>query len=158
MSKNKNIVLIVISILVGLLGGFGFYTANKDKSQDEIINSAVNEVLDYIDNKSSTEIPQLTENDEQSLEVQETEAEGFEEQGLVAYEGSEKAPNIQLGEYAGLTYYSQLDNRWKNQMYSSVGNSTQTIGTSGCGPTSSAMVVSSIKGNITPNEMANLYT
>ena len=158
MNKNKSIVLIVISILVGLLGGFGFYTANKDKSQDEIINSAVNEVLDYIDNKSSTEIPQLTENDEQSLEVQETEAEGFEEQGLVAYEGSEKAPNIQLGEYAGLTYYSQLDNRWKNQMYSSVGNSTQTIGTSGCGPTSSAMVVSSIKGNITPNEMANLYT
>ena len=157
MSKNKNIVLIVISILVGLLGGFGFYTANKDKSQDEIINSAVNEVLDYIDNKSSTEIPQLTENDEQSLEVQETEAEGFEEQGLVAYEGSEKTPNVQVGEYAGLTYYSQLDNRWKNQMYSSVGNSTQTIGTSGCGPTSSAMVVSSIKGNITPDTMANLY-
>ncbi len=157
MSKNKNIVLIVISILVGLLGGFGFYTANKDKSQDEIINSAVNEVLDYIDNKSSTEIPQLTENDEQSLEVQEVENEGFEEQGLVAYEGSEKTPNVQVGEYAGLTYYSQLDNRWKNQMYSSIGNSTQTIGTSGCGPTSSAMVVSSIKGNITPNEMANLY-
>ena len=157
MKKNKNIVLIVISILVGLLGGFGFYTANKDKSQDEIINSAVNEVLDYIDNKSSTEIPQLTENDEQSLEVQETEAEGFEEQGIVAYEGSEKTPNVQVGEYAGLTYYSQLDNRWKNQMYSSVGNSTQTIGTSGCGPTSSAMVVSSIKGNITPDTMANLY-
>lgn len=157
MSKNKNIVLIVISILVGLLGGLGFYTVNKDKSQDEIINSAVNEVLDYIDNKSSTEIPKLTENDEQSLEVQEVESEEFEEQGLVAYEGSEKTPNVELGEYAGLTYYSQLDNRWKNQMYSSVGNSTQTIGTSGCGPTSSAMVVSSIKGTITPNEMANLY-
>ena len=157
MSKNKNIVLIVISILVGLLGGFGFYTANKDKSQDEIINSAVNEVLDYIDNKSSTEIPQLTENDEQSLEVQEVESEGFEEQGLIAYEGSEKTPNVQVGEYAGLTYYSQLDNRWKNQMYSSINNVSQTIGTSGCGPTSSAMVVSSIKGNITPNEMANLY-
>ena len=94
MKKNKNTILIVISILVGLLGGFGFYTANKDKSQDEIINSAVNEVLDYINNKSSTEIPQLTENDEQSLEVQETESEGFEEQGIVAYEGSEKTPNV----------------------------------------------------------------
>ena len=157
MNKNKNIVLIVISILVGLLGGFGFYTANKDKSQDEIINSTINEVLDYIDNKSSTEIPQLTENDEQSLEVQEVENEGFEEQGLVAYEGSEKTPNVQVGEYAGLTYYSQLDNRWKNQMYSSINNVSQTIGTSGCGPTSSAMVVSSIKGNITPDTMANLY-
>ena len=157
MKQNKNILLIVISILVGLLGGYGFYNANKDKSEDEIINSAVNEVLDYIDNKSSTEIPQLTENDEQSLEVQETESEGFEEQGLVAYEGSEKTPNVQVGEYAGLTYYSQLDSRWKNQMYSSLGNTTQTIGTSGCGPTSSAMVVSSIKGNITPNQMADLY-
>ena len=158
MKKNKNTILIVISILVGLLGGFGFYNANKDKSKDEIIDSAVNEVLDYIDNKSTTEIPNLTETDEQSLEVQETESEGFEEQGLVAYEGSEKTPNVQVGEYAGLTYYSQLDNRWKNQMYSSVGNSTQTIGTSGCGPTSSAMVVSSIKGNITPDVMADLYT
>ena len=157
MNKNKNIVLIVISILVGLLGGFGFYNINKDKSKDEIIDSAVNEVLDYINNKSSTEIPKLTENDEQSLEVQETEAEGFEEQGIVAYEGSEKTPNVEVGEYAGLTYYSQLDNRWKNQMYSSIGNITQTIGTSGCGPTSSSMVVSSIKGNITPDTMANLY-
>ena len=156
--QYRNVTLIIVSILVGLLGGFGFYNANKDKSNDEIINSAVNEVLDYIDNKSSTEIPNLTETDEQSLEVQETESEGFEEQGMVAYEGSEKAPNIQLGEYAGLTYYSQLDNRWRYNMYSSVGDSSQTIGTSGCGPTSAAMVVSSIKGNITPDQMANLYT
>lgn len=156
--QYRNVTLIIVSILVGLLGGFGFYNANKDKSNDEIIDSAVNEVLDYIDNKSSTEIPSLTETDEQSLEVQETESEGFEEQGIVAYEGSEKAPNVQLGEYAGLTYYSQLDNRWRYNMYSSVGDSSQTIGTSGCGPTSAAMVVSSIKGNITPDSMANLYT
>ena len=155
--QYRNVTLIIVSILVGLLGGFGFYNANKDKSNDEIINSAVNEVLDYIDNKSSIEIPNLTETDEQSLEVQETEAEGFEEQGIVAYEGSEKAPNVQLGEYAGLTYYSQLDNRWRYNMYSSVGDSSQTIGTSGCGPTSAAMVVSSIKGNITPDQMADLY-
>ena len=156
--QYRNITLIIVSILVGLLGGFGFYNANKNKSNDEIIDSAVNEVLDYIDNKSSTEIPSLTETDEQCLEVQETEAEGFEEQGIVAYNGSEKAPNVQLGEYAGLTYYSQLDNRWRYNMYSSVGDSSQTIGTSGCGPTSSAMVVSSIKGNITPDQMASLYT
>ena len=156
--QYRNITLIIVSILAELLGGFGFYNANKNKSNDEIIDSAVNEVLDYIDNKSSTEIPSLTETDEQSLEVQETESEGFEEQGIVAYEGSEKTPNIQIGEYAGLTYYSQLDSRWRYNMYSSVGDVSQTIGTSGCGPTSSAMVVSSIKGNITPDTMANLYT
>jgi hypothetical protein len=156
--QYRNITLIIVSILVGLLGGFGFYNANKNKSNDEIIDSAVNEVLDYIDNKSSTEIPSLTETDEQSLEVQETESEGFEEQGIVAYNGAEKTPNVNVGEYAGLTYYSQLDNRWRYNMYSSVGDGSQTIGTSGCGPTSSAMIVSSIKGNITPDQMADLYT
>lgn len=159
--KNKqyrNITLIIVSILVGLLGGFGFYNANKDKSTEEVIDSAVNEVIDYIDNKSTTEIPELTETDEQTLEVQETESEGFEEQGEIAYNGSEKAPNVSVGEYAGLTYYSQLDSRWSNKMYSSTGNTSQTIGSSGCGPTSSAMVVSSIKGNITPDVMASLYT
>ena len=96
---------------------------------------------------------------EEQVELDEDkQEEGFEEQGIVAYEGSEKTPNIQLGEYAGLTYYSQLDNRWRYNMYSSVGDSSQTIGTSGCGPTSAAMVVSSIKGNITPDQMADLYT
>ncbi len=121
------------------------------------ISEAISTVVDEI-NKSSTEIPNLTETDEQSLEVQETESEGFEEQGLVAYEGSEKTPNVEVGEYAGLTYYSQLDSRWSSKMYSSIRDTSQTIGTSGCGPTSSAMVVSSIKGNITPDQMAELYT
>ena len=156
-SKERTIGLI-ISILCASVLLLNCYLEYEKTGQVDTnkISEAISTVVDEI-NKSSTEIPQLTENDEQSLEVQEVENEGFEEQGLVAYEGSEKTPNVQVGEYAGLTYYSQLDNRWKNQMYSSVGNSTQTIGTSGCGPTSSAMVVSSIKGNITPNEMANLY-
>ena len=30
--QYKNITLIIISILIGLLGGFGFYNANKDKA------------------------------------------------------------------------------------------------------------------------------
>lgn len=157
-NKQRNITLIIISILIGLLGGFGFYETNKDKSNEEIVNNAIEEVKDYVENASTTEIPNLNETDEQSVEVQETESEGFEEQGQVAYEGSEKTPNVQVGEYAGLTYYSQIDSRWSNKMYSSVGDRSQTIGTSGCGPTSAAMVVSSIKGNITPDQMANLYT
>ena len=125
---------------------------------EDLTNDSANTVNDEIkSNKSSTEIPILTEEDEQTVEVQETEAEGFEEQGIIAYNGAEKTPNVQLGEYSGLTYYSQIDNRWKNKMYSSVGNTAQTIGTSGCGPAATAMVVSSIKGNITPDQMADLY-
>ena len=54
-------------------------------------------------------------------------------------------------------YYSQIDSRWKNHPYTSIGKASQTIGTSGCGPTCSAMVVSSIKGTIRPDEMGDLY-
>ena len=126
-----------------------------DKNENNVINK---NTIDEKISKSTTELPILTEEDEQTVEVQETEEEGFEEQGIIAYNGSEKTPNIQLGEYAGLTYYSQIDSRWKNLMYSSIGNTSQTIGTSGCGPASAAMVVSSIKGNITPDQMADLYT
>ena len=132
---------------------------NVENINDEnLANDSANVVNDESkSNKSSTEIPILTEEEEKTVEVQETEAEGFEEQGIIAYNGAEKTPNVQLGEYSGLTYYSQIDNRWKNKMYSSVGNTAQTIGTSGCGPAATAMVVSSIKGNITPDQMADLY-
>jgi hypothetical protein len=158
--KNKErTISLIISILCAsslLLNCYLEYDRTGQVDTNKI-SEAINTVVDEI-NKSSTEIPNLTETDEQSLEVQETEAEGFEEQGIVAYEGSEKAPNIGLGEYAGLTYYSQLDSRWRYNMYSSIRDTSQTIGTSGCGPTSAAMVVSSIKGNITPDTMASLYT
>ena len=157
-NKLKKIALAISITCVMILSGLGFYEVNKDKSTEEIVNSTLNEVKDYIDNQSTIEIPELTEIDEQSVEVQETEAEGFEEQGLIAYEGSDKAQNVSIGDYAGLTYYSQIDSRWSNKMYSSIGDTSQTIGTSGCGPTSSSMVVSSIKGTITPDKMASLYT
>lgn len=158
--KNKkrtiSFIAVILCSLSMLLSAYLEYDRTGQVDTNKI-SEAISTVVDEI-NKSSTEIPNLTETDEQSLEVQETESEGFEEQGIVAYNGAEKIPNVQLGEYAGLTYYSQLDNRWRYNMYSSVGNSSQTIGTSGCGPTSAAMVVSSIKGNITPDTMANLYT
>ncbi|MFD1955630.1 C39 family peptidase [Paenibacillus thailandensis] len=41
-------------------------------------------------------------------------------------------------------YYSQEDARWRNLVYSNHRNKTQTIGTSGCGPTCMAMVISSM--------------
>lgn len=158
--------IILIFVIIAIISQC--YLQNRKINQNEIDNiieenlanenNIINENnVDVEISKSTTEIPILTEEDEKTVEFQETEEEGFEEQGLIAYNGAEKTPNIQLGEYAGLTYYSQLDNRWKNQMYSSIGNTSQTIGTSGCGPASAAMIVSSIKGNITPDQMANLY-
>lgn len=155
--KNKIIVYVVTVLVVILLGFFRYNLTNKqiDNIQSSIENTVSEETTEI--NQSTTEIPELTENDEQSVEVQETESEGFEEQGEIAYNGSEKAPNVQVGDYAGLTYYSQIDSRWKDKMYSSVKDSSQTIGMSGCGSTSASMVVSSIKGIITPDTMSDLY-
>lgn len=56
-----------------------------------------------------------------------------------------------------LSYYSQIDPRWKDVLYTSTGNTNQTIGSSGCGPTSAAIVVTSINGTITPPQMGDLY-
>lgn len=168
-NKKRNIVLIVIAIFVGILSGFGFYNANKDNSTEEIVNSAVNEIKDYIttynmtqeeiEELPSTEIAEQTEAEEQEVSAeQEVEDEGFELQGEIAYEGDRANTwNIELGDYIGLTYYNQTDSRWRNYMYSSVGDSSQTIGTSGCGPTSAAMVVTATRGAITPDQMGDLF-
>ena len=62
-----------------------------------------------------------------------------------------------LGVYNGLTYYSQADSRWANKLYTSTNNTSQTMKSSGCGPTAAAIVVSSSIGNILPPVMADLF-
>ena len=165
-NKKKKIIAIVVAVLIGILSGLGFYNANKDNSTEEIVGSAVNEIKDYIttynmseqeiEELPSTEIVEQTEEQENAQE-QEVENEEFELQGEIAYNGTSEYPNISLGNYVGLTYYNQTDSRWNNYMYSSVGNSSQTIGTSGCGPTSASMVVTAIKGTVTPDRMGDLF-
>ena len=167
-SNKKKIIVIIIAIIVGILSGFGFYNINKDKTTEEIIGSAVEELKDYIstyemskeeiEELPSTEIVEQTEEQEEAAgEEQEVESEAFEQQGEIAYEGSSEYPSVSLGNYTGLTYYNQTDSRWASHQYSSVGDSSQTIGTSGCGPTSAAMVVTAVKGTITPPEMGDLF-
>ncbi|MEN8906255.1 MAG: stalk domain-containing protein, partial [Clostridiales bacterium] len=50
-----------------------------------------------------------------------------------------------------IVYFNQGDQRWGNKMYSITNNSKQTIATSGCGPTSMAMVISSFGMNLLPD-------
>ena len=55
-------------------------------------------------------------------------------------------------------YYSQIDPRWKNHPYpASDGYEDKTIGTSGCGPTCCAMVVSSSKETVYPSTMGDIF-
>ncbi len=52
-----------------------------------------------------------------------------------------------------LVYYSQEDPKWKNTPYTIDGDAGETIGASGCGPTSFAMVASTFLGKeILPTE------
>lgn len=159
MNKRKMIITAIVTIILAVSSAiFGVNYSERDvKEISDSVETVVNAVDNIVDNQSTTEIPEGTEQEEKMVETQETENELFEEQGEIAYNGSDKAPNITVGDYVGLTYYSQIDSRWKKDIYSSVGDYSQTIGSSGCGPTSAAMVVSSIKGNITPKKMADLY-
>ena len=163
---NKNLLIAIACILSVLSVLAGVYingeTQNSiEKLQDIVVNQIQDleeqeeqKITEEKSNNSTIEIEDLSEEEEHGLEMQETEAESFELQGNIAYEGEQaKNWNVELGDYAGLTYYSQVDSRWKNHTYTSINDKSQTIGSSGCGPTSAAMIVSSIKGNISPDTM-----
>lgn len=154
--KRKTLIISIVTIVLALAGVFfGIEYSQEDVDK---ISEGIETVVNIIEeNQSTKEIPEAYVEDEKALEEQEVESEAFELQGEIAYNGSSELPNVQLGQYKGLTYYSQIDPRWKDKLYTSTGNTSQTMGSSACGPTCSAMVVSSIKGTITPPEMADLY-
>lgn len=154
--------IITLLIIVFSIGIISLVSLTKKETEVTNIVTNYNSISTYnmsneeIKELPSTEIIEQTEDEEKSLE-QEVEDEAFKEQGEIAYNGDSEYPTISLGNYTGLTYYSQIDSRWKNHVYTSIGDNSQTIGTSGCGPTSAAMVVTAIKGTITPDSMGDLF-
>lgn len=144
-------------------------SAAKENSQ---INYDTNESVTISDKTISiaedtkTEVPNETETipshlDENSDEISDEgaiESDAAVEQENISYDGTNTGKgNKLLGKINGnLIYYSQIDPRWKNIMYSNHGDKSQTIGTSGCGPTVAAMLLSSTKGLCTPVFTSNL--
>lgn len=118
------------------------------KAVEENQDISTNEVIESSEDEEATVI------DEGAIEPDaQVEYENY------AWEGDAKAGegvNL-LGSYQGLTYYNQADSRWANLPYTSIGDSSQTMKSSACGPTAAAMVVSSSKGAILPTTMANLF-
>ena len=132
--------------------------------QDHEINNTIAAVQNIVeneikkdDNLSTTEIPERTIEDEENLENQEVESEAFELQGEIAYNGDAKTWSISTGNTPQLTYISQIDSRWKYHSYTSIGDSSQTIGSSGCGVASAAMIIDSIVGNVSVTELADAF-
>lgn len=165
--KDKKFITIVsvIMMCVILFTVFAF-SDDKDLQKDvvEKVTDTVTQMATYemteeeIEQLPSTEIIEQTEEQENVVaEEQEVESESFELQGEIAYNGTSEYPNVALGDYTGLTYYSQIDSRWSSHPYTSCGNYSQTIGSSGCGPTCASMVVTATKGTITPPDMGDLF-
>lgn len=138
---NKKKFLIITLIVIVLLAGFGIGKVIYDKNK-EIPAGATTEIID------------------ETLDENKLEAEGFVEENTDFIAGNDNIYDEEfiVGVKANSpVYYSQVDSRWKNHMYSSKGSKSQTIGNSGCGPTSAAMIVSTIKGSILPSEMGDLF-
>lgn len=129
--------------------------ANEVTVSDET-KELVSDTIDSLDKEediATNEVIQSSSEEESNLEV-----DAVVEQENVSYDGTNTGNGLNLlGDYTGLTYYSQADSRWANKLYTSTGNKSQTMKSSACGPTSAAMVVSSSKGAILPTTMAQLF-
>lgn len=118
----------------------------KDSETGEIHNKSQDEMMDELgfsnDEKNWAELMYSSLNG-QKLDP---DSEYGDAGGLSDYDG------VMLGE-AGETkvvYYNQCDSRWSSQMY----GKSSTIGAAGCGPTSMAIVVSTLTGrNVDPPTM-----
>ena len=144
----KKIIAIILTIIVIILG-IVFIVARNNQVQPE--KDLENTIIENIPTK---EIPSGIKYDEDGLEV-----EGFEwsNPNMISGNTGDDEKFIVGAKQSQPVYYSQVDSRWRNHPYTAIGDSSQTIGTSGCGPTSAAMVVSTIKGTIIPPDMGDLY-
>lgn len=181
----KKKILIVLACITAIAGVFcGIYLPDSDVNnkldnvQDQIIEEIQNEInaeiivsnetqevvdetIETVDKGkdiSTTEVIESSEEEEINITDEGAlEIDAVIEQENISYNGDNTGDGLSLlGAYQGLTYYSQADSRWANVMFSSVGDSSQTMKSSACGPTSAAIIVSSSKGAILPITMANL--
>lgn len=126
------------------------------------VKSEAEKTKDEVENGKDigTDEPIIAKPKDESTVVDESliEQDAVIEQENISYDGTNTGKGkALLGACTGLTYYNQADSRWAKKTYTSSNNKTQTIKSSGCGPTSAAMVVSSSKGAILPATMAKLF-
>lgn len=181
--KNTKIIKLMTFFIVFFSVVFIITIFNNSRNENNVINQIIeadpdvkikneviisNETKELVDNTieivkkgediSTTEVIKSSEDEETEITDEGAlETDAVIEQENISYNGDSTSNGLSLlGAYQGLTYYSQADSRWANLMYSSVGDKTQTMKSSACGPTSAAMVVSSSKGTILPTTMGQL--
>ena len=174
LSKILSILLIIMFIFIGCSPANPIESTTKPTTEitTEITTEQTTTPVETIISEEVEEIAQDTiesiENGEnidtdeniRFIEERKLEEDGTVELENIAWDGATPADKTKakslLGKYQGITYYSQADSRWAKVLYTSTKNKTQTIKSSGCGPTSAAMIISSSKGAILPTATAKL--
>lgn len=179
MKRNKSIMSVIMSLLLITSIFCGCNNSNiesttkptetttEQTTEPEVtisadVKSEAEKTKDEVENGKDigTDEPIIAKPKDESTVVDESliEQDAVIEQENISYDGTNTGKGkALLGACTGLTYYNQADSRWAKKTYTSSNNKTQTIKSSGCGPTSAAMVVSSSKGAILPATMAKLF-
>lgn len=178
---KKKIVIIVLFLITTITGIIcGIYLPNskindniqqvqteliKEIVVSEEIQSEVADTKNAVENGGKVETKEIAKSTikeeeevtDEGADESLLEADALVEQENISYDGDNAGKGLNLlGKWQGLTYYSQADSRWATKLYTSTNNKTQTMKSSACGPTCSAMVVSSAKGAILPTTLASL--
>ena len=180
MNNKKKILtgIVVILAVLGALASIYFPNSKINNVIDETKNELIKEIIvseeiqsEVADTKNAVEnggkvetkeiakstIKEEEEVTDEGADESLLEADGLVEQENISYDGDNAGKGLNLlGKWQGLTYYSQADSRWATKLYTSTNNHSQTMKSSACGPTCSAMVVSSAKGAILPTTLASL--
>jgi len=143
--------------------------AESVEAGDEIEVTVSDEVIDFVEDTdekvengedlATDETIPADEADEESVADEGAlEPDASVDQENISYDGTNTGKGkVLLSGAPKLTYYSQADSRWGSILYTAYNDKSQTIKSSGCGPTSAAMVISASKGIITPPTVAQLF-
>ena len=141
---KKKISLIILSIVVAIILIINCLYIKDDKVEKIVVdtsNKIENIILSEETIVSAENTIEAVQKDEQldtvetitNVEEKELEQDATVEQENISYNGDIKNDGLKLlGAYQGLTYYSQADTRWANQLYTSSNNKNQTMKSSAC--------------------------
>lgn len=112
------------TVIMVFIVSMAFLFSDDKDLQKEVVEEATKMAQDIVTYEMteeevkelpSTEIKEQTEEQEKEVaKEQEVEAEAFKLQGEIAYEGDRANTwNVELGDYKALTYYNQMDVRWR---------------------------------------------
>ena len=77
--KKKKLIISIVTMLLAIAGAI-FGTTYSDEDVEKI-SEGIETVVEIVENQSTTEIPELTIEDEEALEYQETEKERRDDRG-----------------------------------------------------------------------------